>query len=348
MWGKEFEMVVTSHLNTENLHNHIVINSVSFKTGRKFENHIKDHIKLREISDDVCREHEKSVIENAKFYKSDKKEYWIHKQGKLTHRDILRRDVDEAISKAATLGEFQRILINMGYIFERDFMYEHPSVLLRSWNKPIRIDSLGADYTREAIRQRTENNLFVVNPYESKRRVRNAKPQHTLLKEIEYQSSRMRNMGALETILYVVIELLKPMKESKPNYQAPLSPSLRQELVKLELYQKQFHLMTDNNIHTEGELNTFIADKKSKITELERERSLIDNKRRRAKTDDELELYKKQKKDITAEIKPIREQLRLAESIMENIPKLESYLEAERILEKKVEKERAKKKELER
>ena len=70
MWGKDYEMVVTTHLNTENIHNHIVVNSVSFKTGLKFENHISDHIKLREISDDVCREFNKSVLENAKFYKT--------------------------------------------------------------------------------------------------------------------------------------------------------------------------------------------------------------------------------------------------------------------------------------
>ena len=42
MWGKDYEIVVTTHLNTENIHNHIVINSVSFKTGLKFENHIKE------------------------------------------------------------------------------------------------------------------------------------------------------------------------------------------------------------------------------------------------------------------------------------------------------------------
>ncbi len=37
MWGEEYEIVVTTHLNTDNLHNHIVVNSVSFRTGRKFE-----------------------------------------------------------------------------------------------------------------------------------------------------------------------------------------------------------------------------------------------------------------------------------------------------------------------
>lgn len=62
MWGDNYEVVVTTHLNTDNIHNHFVINSVSFKTGRKFENHIRDHVELRQISDAVCKEHGKSVI----------------------------------------------------------------------------------------------------------------------------------------------------------------------------------------------------------------------------------------------------------------------------------------------
>lgn len=76
MWGRDYELVVTTHLNTDNIHNHIVINSVSFRTGRKFENHISDHIRLREISDAVCRERGKSVLNDAGFYsKGKKKEY---------------------------------------------------------------------------------------------------------------------------------------------------------------------------------------------------------------------------------------------------------------------------------
>ncbi|MCR1979503.1 relaxase/mobilization nuclease domain-containing protein, partial [[Clostridium] innocuum] len=98
MWGKDYEIVVTTHLNTDNLHNHIVVNSVSFRTGRKFENHISDHYKLREISDAVCLERGKSVLPPSKFTGNRKKDYWIHKSNGLTHRDILKQDIDEAIS----------------------------------------------------------------------------------------------------------------------------------------------------------------------------------------------------------------------------------------------------------
>ena len=89
MWGAEYEIVVTTHLDKHHhLHNHFVVNSVSFRTGRKFENHISDHYKLREISDAICKERGKSVLENAPFYGGEKAAYWLHKQGKKTHRDI--------------------------------------------------------------------------------------------------------------------------------------------------------------------------------------------------------------------------------------------------------------------
>ena len=94
MWGKDYEIVVTTHLNTDNLHNHIVVNSVSFRTGRKFENNISDHYKLREISDEICREYGKSVIENAPFYGGDK-ENWVRKSVREQHKAILRNEVDE-------------------------------------------------------------------------------------------------------------------------------------------------------------------------------------------------------------------------------------------------------------
>lgn len=69
------ETVVTTHLNTDNLHNYFVVNSISFKTDRKFENHISDHHKLREISDVVYLEYGKSVLKEADFYGGKKKEY---------------------------------------------------------------------------------------------------------------------------------------------------------------------------------------------------------------------------------------------------------------------------------
>ena len=90
MWGDRYQVIVAVHCNTDNIHCHFVINSVSFKDGSKFKNKIADHKKLRQISDDICREHQLSVLDNAPFYGGEKDAYWIHHQGRKTHRDLLK------------------------------------------------------------------------------------------------------------------------------------------------------------------------------------------------------------------------------------------------------------------
>ena len=51
MWGDRYQVLVTVHLNTENVHCHFVVNPVSFQDGSKFQNKIGDHKELRKISD---------------------------------------------------------------------------------------------------------------------------------------------------------------------------------------------------------------------------------------------------------------------------------------------------------
>lgn len=159
MWGDRYQVLVTVHLNTDNVHCHFVVNPVSFKDGAKFKNKIGDHKELRRISDAICREHGLSVLENSEFYsKGKKKEYWVHRAGKQTHRDLLRQDIDQALSQCGSFQEIEYYLKCMGYRFERDFGCARPSVLMDGWQRPVRIDSLGKKYGKEAIRERCLEN----------------------------------------------------------------------------------------------------------------------------------------------------------------------------------------------
>ena len=335
MWGTDYEIVVTTHLNTDNIHNHIVINSVSFKTGRKFENHISDHIRFREISDEICNEYNKSVIEGAKFYSNEKNSYWIHKNGGNTHRDILREDVDIAVKQAGSLLEFERIMTNMGYTFNRNISAKHPSVIAKGWQRPVRIDSLGDDYSIERLAKRISGNGFIVSSFVKSDRVHKSRPKHTPLAELEYHLQRVKYMDTLEAIFYLLLELLKPSKQTS-DYRPPLSPAMRQEIRNFEQYQKQFRLLHDEKINTAQELKTFISKISKQIEELENERYKADNKRRRAKTDEDKEAYKAEMRNISIQIKPLRDKLRIAKAALDSVPKVRRLLDIERDLENKI------------
>ena len=57
LWGDRFQVVVTTHLNTGHLHNHFVINSVSFKDGKRFYDNKSSYGYMRHESDELCKEY---------------------------------------------------------------------------------------------------------------------------------------------------------------------------------------------------------------------------------------------------------------------------------------------------
>ena len=153
--------------------------------------------------------------------------------------------------------------------------------------------------------------------------------------ELEYQLRRVKYMDTFEALFYLFMELLKP-STPKPNYTPPLSPEMRQEIRKFEQYQKQFRLLHDENINTVPELEAFIGKLSMQIRELEEERSKTDNKRRRAKTDEDKEMYLAEIRGISAQIKPIRDKLKIAKATLESSVTITKLIDIEREMERKI------------
>lgn len=332
MWGDDYEIVVTTHLNTDNIHNHMVINSVSFKTGKKFENHVKDHYRLREISDEICRAHSKSVLENSQFYGGEKAAYWIHKAGKLTRMDILRRDIDFAVGNSTSMEQFARKLELMGYRIMRGENYAHFSVKAEGWTRAVRIERLGPQYNIDAIYDRLERQLFDNSFHGEYLRKRKFYPTYSFEAEIK----KIERMGDVQALFYVFCELLKlvaGMRPEQANY--PMSPALRQEVAKLEKYDRELRLLTEYEIHTPQELSSYIQTTKQEIRELEVLRTKADNLVRRAPTEEDKNRYKQMRRDLTAEIRPLRQKLKTAEEITADSPMIKELTSTERNMETK-------------
>lgn len=332
MWGAKYQVVVTTHLNTDNIHNHFVINSVSFVDGKKFRNGIGDRLELSKISDAICAARNKSVIQSHKFY-SNKKEYWIRNSGKRTHRDMLRRDVDEALSKCCTFKEFEYYLKCLGYRFERDFRYEHPSVIADGWKRAVRISGLGEKYSREAMRQKLVANQRIPEMYV----LITPKWKRAPLLSFEYQMRQAQRKDTVQLLFELFIEILKLCMGSniQETDNRPLSPMMREEVQKLDKYIEEYKLLCDNHIESPKELLSFQGDLSAKITALEQERYALRLKLRRVKTLEEDAALKEQAKEITKKITPLRKELKVAQRIEEHIPRIKELLESERNIELK-------------
>ena len=332
MWGARYQVVVTTHLNTDNIHNHFVINSVSFVDGKKFRNGIGDRLELRKISDAICAARNKSVIQSHKFY-SNKKEYWIRNSGKVTHRDMLRRDVDEALSKCCSFKEIEYYLKTLGYRFERDFYYDHPSVYAEGWKRAVRISSLGERYSKERIREQCRENQRKPELYAFVTPAWKRSPLLVLERE-RYIS------GWDDTIIVLFelfIELLKIciVGNTQEYDNRPVSPMMRAEMRKLDQYIEEYNLLCDNNLNSPKKLLSFQENLSSRISELEQERYALRLKLRRVKTPEEDAALKVQAKELTKQITPLRKELKVALRIEEHIPRIKELLDAERNIELK-------------
>ena len=332
MWGAQYQVVVTTHLNTGKIHNHFVLNSVSFKTGKKFRNGIGDRFELRKISDAICAERNKSVIQGNKFY-NNKKAYWVEKSGKLTHRDMLRKDVDEALSQSCSFREIEYYLKTLGYKFERDFYYDHPSVYADGWKRAVRISSLGEQYSKENIHKRCLENQRKPELYTFVTPAWKRRPLLVLERD-KYIS------GWDDTIIVLFelfIEILKIciVGNTQEYDNRPVSPMMRAEMRKLDRYIEEYNLLCDNNLDSPKKLLDFQENLSSRISELEQERYALRLKLRRVKTPEEDAVLKEQCKEITKKITPLRKEHKIAMRIEEHIPKIKALLDAERNIEMK-------------
>lgn len=70
IWDDWFEVIVSTHLDTDNIHNHFLVNSTSFKNGKRYCNSYKDIYNMRKVSDELCLQYGLSIVEERKILES--------------------------------------------------------------------------------------------------------------------------------------------------------------------------------------------------------------------------------------------------------------------------------------
>ena len=340
MWP-DYEVVVTTHLNTDSVHNHFVVNSVSFKTGEKFQNKIRDHVRLREVSDALCLDHELSVLGKSKLYQTDKDAYWVHKAGKLTHREILKQDVEECLAYVYKTDELLQRLRQKGYIVVRDDDNKHISVRPPDWSRAVRLDSIGYPMNKiqSILRDHLDDNHFLIVYNSHLPPKRKQLPLLSLERQLDYDIRHARETGTvlLDLVFYLVLRLLGLTQDEDAKRQniQPLSPSMRMELAKLDQLIEEQKLLTGKGIHSVQELSAFQGEIESQIKALEAERQQFRNHLRRPKSPELTEEYKQKITVATEELKPLRKELVIAKRIEDRWEHLLGLLEAEHDLESK-------------
>ena len=149
---KGHEVFVVTHKDKEHIHNHLVINSVSFEDGKKYQSNRTSMIELKRASNRQC-EREGLITLDLDHRASERittGEKRIEMKGGTTWKDELRQCIDFSKEKANSFEEFKESLkknfeINIR-ITNKTISYQHPEKL-----KPIRGSKLGTNYDKEEL-----------------------------------------------------------------------------------------------------------------------------------------------------------------------------------------------------
>ncbi len=156
LWGDKYQVVICTHINKENVHNHLILNSVSFIDGYKYHNSKTQIAFLKEISDRLCLNYGLSIVNTPKANKE--KEFrqknidYFNRTDEKMQRIIT--DIDEAIKSSKKYSDFKLILKSKGYENIKD-NGKYLSLKSPYYQRNIRINRVfGEKYSVESIKER--------------------------------------------------------------------------------------------------------------------------------------------------------------------------------------------------
>lgn len=298
LWGDRYQVLVTTHLDKANhLHNHFVLNTVSFVDGIKYHRTAQDYRDMQAVSDALCREYGLSVISDPHPGKSKHYGEWrAEQEQRPTWRGIVRADVDEAIRQSMTERQFFENLRKKGYEIKtgKDISVRPPGKerfvrLLRNF---------GDDYSLDGIRKRILEQSRVVRPL--------ADP---IMKSRQYHFSgnlkSAKKITGFRALYFHYCYLLGIFPKGRPKSSKRLHFLLREDLLKMDAISQGAKLLAANRIDTAQQLVSYKNGLEMKIQALTHERKELYRLRRTIAVKSDTVKYTA----ISAEISSISKQL---------------------------------------
>lgn len=152
--GEKYEFVLTTHIDKDHVHNHLIFNSVSFADYKHYHSNKRSYHHIRRVSDRLCQEHGLSVITPGQDRGKSYVEHQAERAG-TSYKAKLRVAVDRLIPVSANLEDLLRRLQAEGYEIKRG---KFISCRADGQKRFTRLKTLGIDYSEDAIASRIAGN----------------------------------------------------------------------------------------------------------------------------------------------------------------------------------------------
>ena len=334
IWGDRFQVIVTTHLNTEHLHNHFVINSVSFKDGLKYySNHVNTAI-LRRTSDELCEEYGISVLEE-KTCKSGIN-YNNFYQKSLQNSDyykFAKEDIDYAIKHSYSSKDFHKILNSMGYTYY--YRAEKLSIRKEPHKRNIRVErAFGEEYSEENIRRRILANDFI--PEEKIYPYRISKTNYFGAKSIFKKKYKPKGIIAL----YYYYRFLLGYNK-KNNVPHKLTEQMRKDIAKMEHYSELTRFLCKYKLELADNVYDLKDKKLREKQDILNTRNRLYYKRGNTENESEKNQITRQIIQVTKELDKVKKEIKMCDEVVDNAVKMKEQIR--QVEEKEQEKTQKKK-----
>lgn len=317
MWGDRFEVVVTTHLDKEHLHNHFVVNSVSFIDGKRFINRHEDYRRFRDLSDAICKAYELSVIES---YKSGKHYSEVHAEAmnRPTKRSLIIKDVERAIEHARTWRQFLQNLEAQDYEIKYG---KNIAIHLKGTDKYFRLYKLTDDERYSEVNIKTR---ILENEYRFYQTIH----QPSLPNKVQYKGNfkTSKKLTGFKALYFKYMYLLGIIPKHAPT-KKKVHFLLKEDLLKIDEFTKEVTYTSKNKINTLDDLNIRRDELKGQKVSLVDERKQIYNKLKRVKDNEVKTLLLNDKNTISTQLKKVNEELKILDSIENRINYMKQNIE---------------------
>ncbi len=336
LWGDRYQVVVATHLDKENhLHNHFVLNTVSFADGMKFHRTEKDYHGMRSMSDELCQEFGLSVIQNPQPGKSKQYGEWrAEQEQRPTWRGIVRSDVDDALRQSMTERQFFENLHRKGYEVKVG-----KDISVRPPGKPrfVRLArNYGDEYTLVGIRRRILEQSRAAKPLPE------AIPKRKQYRVSGNWKDRKKVTG-FRALYFHYCYLLGVFPKEKQQNRKRLHFLLREDLIKLETITQEARLLGTHRIDTAQQLSSYKDGLEAQIEQIAAQRkSFYKQQRSVAVKSDEGKAaeVKESISKLSSQLATLRREVKLCNDIALRSGIMLEHIQLEKAKEQSVRKEK--------
>ena len=308
LWGDRFQVVVGTHVDGNNIHNHFVVNSVSFADGKKFYGSEETYAEMRAVSDRLCKDFNLSYIKNPG--KGNTRQYgeWNAEQkGLPTKRSLIRRDIDSVIGTSFSWRDFLSQMEKLGYTVNTRGKYAKLKPL--GSDKFFRFDKMGNGYTVEEIQDRIRYGCGTYVPQPN----RKVRYQGTLPKK--------KKATGFKALYFYYCYKMGVFQKRSPNHYT--TAAILDDVKQIENIMEDYHFLNNTGISTKEQLLEYQNRTEQKYKSLLQEKTQLQKQIKQSPDDEHL---KNQMSAVKQDMKYTVHELKLCMRIKERSQKMSENL----------------------